>query len=163
MLEQRLRNRQPDALRGVGIVLGTALAAAAGSALCTRLEPLIGTLSSALFIAYGCAIAWFLLNWFAMSYVYTSNADCLRLCRAYGKRERFITDIWFNQVAAYGAPDEMKRRFPGASVTRVTRRQCAFEPLALAYKVDGRMRIAVLQPDDAMREHILTQIRSRKK
>lgn len=163
MLEQRLQNRQPDALRGIGVVLGAALAAAAGSALCTRLEPLIGTLSSALFIAYGCAIAWFLLYWFAMSFVYTSNADCLRLCRAYGKRERFIADIWFNQVAAYGTPDEMKRRFPGAHVTRATRRQCAFEPLALAYRAEGKTRIAVLQPDDAMRQHILAQIKSRKK
>ena len=163
MLEQRLQNRQPDAIQGIGVVLGAALAAFAGSALCTRLEPLIGAMSSALFIAYGCAVAWFLLNWFAMSYIYTASGDCLRLCRSYGKRERFIADIRFGQVTAYGAPEELKRRFPGARVVRATRRQCDFAPLALAYKADGRDCIAVLQPDDAMRAHIVAGIRGNKK
>ena len=159
MLEQRLQNRQPDAIRGIFVVLGIALAAFAGSALCTRLEPLIGTLSSVLFIAYGCAVAWFLLNWFVMCFIYTSNADCLRLCRSYGKRERFIADIRFSQVTAYGSPEELKKRFPHARVTRATRRQCPFAPLALAYTVSGKTAIAVLQPDDAMRAHLIEGIR----
>lgn len=163
MLEQRLQNRQPDAIQGIFVVLGIALAVIAGSALCTRLELLIGTLSSLLFIAYGCAVAWFLLNWFAMGFIYTANADCLRLCRCYGKRERFIADIWFNQVTAYGTLEEMKKRCPGARVMRATRRQCGFEPLALACKAGGRTAIAVIQPDDAMRRHVIDAIRARKK
>ena len=163
MLEQRLQNRQPDAIQGIGVVLGVVLAAVAGSMLCTWLAPLIGTLSSVLFIAYGCAVAWFLLNWFVMSYIYTATADCLRVCRAYGKRERFIVDIRFSDVAAYGTPEAMKQRFPGARAIRATRRQCGFAPLALAYKLDGRQYVAVLQPDDAMRAHIVAAIRGRKK
>lgn len=163
MLEQHVQNRQPDALRGVGVVLGAALAVMAGSALCTWLQGFIGTLASVLFIGYGCAVAWFMLNWFAMSYIYTANADCLRLCRAYGRRERFIADIRLSQVTAYGAPEDVKRRFPGARIIRATRRQCAFEPFALAWKADGRVNVAVLQPDDRMREHLISAIRGGKK
>ena len=93
MLEQRIRNRQPTGLQGFGLILLVALAVIAGSAFFTLLQRRIGALASALFIAYGCAIAWFLLDWYAMSFVYTATGDILRICRAYGKRERFAADI----------------------------------------------------------------------
>ena len=159
MLEQRIRNRQPDALRGAGLILLIALAVLAGSAFFTRLEPSIGTLSSVGFTAYGCAIAWFLLNWYVMRFIYTANADCLRICRAYGKRERFMADVWLNQVIAYGTPEEIRARFPGTHAARATRAQCAFEPLALAYKEGGRTAVIVIQPDEAMRRHIISHIK----
>ena len=62
MLKQSVHNRQPTALQGVGLILLIALAVFAGSAFFTLMQKRIGALSSALFIAYGCAIAWFLLN-----------------------------------------------------------------------------------------------------
>ena len=155
MLQQKLRNRQPTALQGVGLVLLIALAAMAGSAFFSLLERRIGVLASVLFIAYGCAIAWFLLDWYALSYVYTATDDCLRICRAYGKRERFAADVWLNRVVAWGAPDEMKRRYPQAKALHATRAQCPYEPLALVYQNSGGLAVAVIQPDDAMRRHIL--------
>lgn len=159
MLRQRIQNRQPNALQGLGLVALVALCVLAGSALFSRLEGRLGALSSALFIAYGCAIAWFLMNWFTMSFVYTANADCLRVCRAYGKRERFVTDVWLNQVLACGTPDEMKRRYPGAHVGRATRPQCPLEPLALAYRDSARTAILVIQPDAPMRAHLLAAVK----
>ena len=159
MLEQRVRNRQPTALQGVGLVLLIALAAMAGSAFFSLLERRIGVLASVLFIAYGCAIAWFLLDWYALSYVYTATDDCLRICRAYGKRERFAADVWLNRVVAWGAPDEMKRRYPQAKALHATRAQCPYEPLALVYQNSGGLAVAVIQPDDAMRRHILDAVR----
>ncbi|MBR1820080.1 MAG: hypothetical protein IJ769_00505 [Clostridia bacterium] len=163
MLQQKIQNRQPDALRGIGLVLLIALAAVAGSAFFSRLEARLGTLASLLFILYGCAIAWFLLNWYAMSFIYTATADCLRVCRAYGKRERFMADVWLNQVVAYGTPDEVKRRCPDAHATHATRSQCAFEPLALAYKEDGKTRVIVIQPDDALRAHLTKALKKNMK
>ena len=159
MLQQKLRNRQPTALQGVGLVLLIALAAMAGSAFFSLLERRIGVLASVLFIAYGCAIAWFLLDWYALSYVYTATDDCLRICRAYGKRERFAADVWLNRVVAWGAPDEMKRRYPQAKALHATRAQCPYEPLALVYQNSGGLAVAVIQPDDAMRRHILDTVR----
>ena len=163
MLEQRVRNRQPTALQGVGLILLIALAVLAGSAFFTLMQKRIGVLSSALFIAYGCAIAWALLNWYALTFVYTANADCLRVCRAYGKRERFMVDVWLNRVLAYGAPEDVKRRYPDARVYRATRSECAFEPLALAYRDSDRTAILVLQPDDAMRAFLLEHVSGKAK
>ena len=159
MLEQKLTNRQPTPLQGLGIIAGIAVAVVAGSMFFSRLEPRIGTLASVGFIAYGCAIAWFLLNWYVMGFVYTANADCLRVCRVYGKRERFMADIWLNQVIAYGTPEEMKARCPGAPVSHATKAQCEFEPLALAYRDSDKTAIIVLQPDDAMRKHLIAAIK----
>ena len=163
MLRQKIQNRQPRALEGVGVIALIALSVLAGSAFFSWLEGRLGKVASLLFIAYGCAIAWFLLNWYVMSFIYTANADCLRICRAYGKRERFMADVWLNQVFAYGTPEEMKQRCPDARMTQATRSQCALAPLALAYREDGKNRIAVIQPDDALREHLIRAIRARRK
>lgn len=162
MLEQRLHNRRPGALAGIGVVALIALAAAAGSAFFYRLLPRLGALASVGFIAYGCAIAWLVLDRYALEYVYAANADCLRVCRAYGKRERFLLDVWLNQVVAWGEPDALKQRFPDARVRRATREQCPFEPLALAYRSDGKVSILVLQPDETMRAHLIAAIREKK-
>ena len=109
MLRQTVTNRRPDALRGLGVIALTALAVIAGSAFFTRLGPTLGSAASMGFLLYGAAIAWFLLNWYVMGFVYTANDDCLRVCRFYGKRERFMADVWLNQLLASGAEEEMKR------------------------------------------------------
>ena len=162
MLRQTIQNRQPKGLQGAGLVLLVALAAVAGSAFFTRMQARLGAWASALFIAYGCAIAWFLLNWYALRFVYAANADCLRVCRAYGKRERFMVDVWLNQVVAYGAPDEVKQRCPDAPVSQATRAQCELAPLALAYKQDGKTSILVIQPDENMRAHLMGVLKKKK-
>lgn len=159
MLRQTIQNRQPKGLQGAGLVLLVALASIAGSAFFTRMQARLGAWASALFIAYGCAIAWFLLNWYALSFVYTATDDVLRICRAYGKRERFAADIWLNRVEAWGTPEAMKQRYPQAKVLNATRSQCEFEPLALVYRDSDALNIAVIQPDDAMRAHLLGAIR----
>ena len=159
MLVQKLRNRQPTALQGLGLVLLIALAAAAGSAFFTLMQRRIGVLASVLFIAYGCAIAWFLLNWYGLSYVYTATADCLRICRAYGKRERFLADVWLNRVVATGTLEAMKQRCPGARVIRATKAQCPFEPMALAFRDSDSTAILVIQPDEEMKRFLTEKIR----
>ena len=159
MHRQKIQNRQPSALQGIGLVLIVALAAVAGSAFFSRLESRLGTTASLLFILYGCAIAWFLLDWYALSFVYTATNDVLRICRAYGKRERFAADIWLNRVVAWGSPEDMKQRYPQARVLKATRAQCEYEPLALVYKDSDSLAAAVIQPDDAMRKHLLEAIK----
>ena len=159
MLEQTLRNRQPNALQGLGLIALVALAVLAGSAFFSLMQKYIGTLASVGFIAYGCVVAWFLLNWYVMGFIYTSNRDCLRVCRVYGKRERFMTDVWLNQVISYGTLEDMKRRVPRARIYRATRAQCEYGTLALAYKESGKPAIIVIQPDEAMRKHLIESIK----
>ena len=162
MLQQKVQNRQPDALRGVVIILGIAVAVLAGSALFSRLQALIGTLASVGFILYGCAVAWFLMNWYVLGFIYTTAGGVLRVCRFYGKRERFMIDVRMDDVQAYGTPEEMKQRFPGARVSRATKPQCPLAPLALAHRTAGGTAILVIQPDDAMRKRLLADIRARR-
>ena len=162
MLEQKLRNRQPGKIEGIGLIALIALAIVAGSLFFSRLAPRIGATASLGFIGYGGVIAWLVLDRYVLCYVYTANADCLRVCRAYGKRERFMVDVWLNRVLACGTPEEMKQRFPNARVSRATRSQCPFEPLALAYQDSDRTAILVLQPDEAMRKHLTEAVRSRR-
>ena len=154
MLQQKLQNPQPDALRGIGIIALTALAVVVGSAAFSRLATRIGTLASLGFIAYGCFIAWWLLNRYILAFSYTATADVLRVCRVYGKRERFMTDVYLSTIQAWGSEEDMKRRFPGARVERATRDRCDLQPLALAYKFDGKTMILVIQPDEPMRRHL---------
>ena len=161
MLEQRISNPQPGALQGAGIVLLIALAALAGNALFGWMGRWLGALASVGFILYGCVIAWMLMDRFALSFVYTANADCLRVCRAYGKRERFMVDVWLNQVLAYGSLDDMKKRFPGARMAHATRTGCPLSPLALAYQADKKTAILVIQPDDALRAHLIQTVRGK--
>lgn len=154
MLQQKLQNPRPDALRGVGTIALTALAVFAGSAAFSRLSARIGSLASLGFIAYGCFIAWWLLDRYILAFSYTATADVLRVCRVYGKRERFMADVYLSTIRAWGSEEDMKRRFPGARVERATRDRCALQPLALAYTFDGKTMILVIQPDEAMRRHL---------
>lgn len=154
MLRQELRNPRPDALRGAGVVALAVLAVLGGSAVFSRLAARLGSLASVGFIAYGCAVAWWLLNRYVLGFVYTASADCLRVCRVYGKRERFMLDVWLNTLLAWGSEEDMKGRFPGAHVDRATRARCPLPPLALAYRRDGKPAILVIQPDEAMRRHL---------
>ena len=162
MLEQKIRNRQPDALRGAALILVVALLIILASSLFTRLERALGSLSSVGFIAFGCLAAWALLDWFVLGFIYTANADCLRVCRFYGKRERFMADVWFNSVVGYGDPEEIRKRFPSARFSRATKRQCPHAPFALAYRSDGKLRALVIQPDEAMKAHLLECLKRRK-
>ena len=155
MIEQRIQNRSLQGWRGIALVLATALAVVLGSSLLHALEPRIGTASSVLFIAYGCAIAWFLLHWFVMGFIYHCDGSCLRVYRVYGKRRRPMLEIWLNSVRACGEPEEMKRRFPGARMQRAVRRECPIAPLALAWNDGGKAALLLFQPDDAMRAAVM--------
>ena len=159
MLQQKLSNRRPTALGGVGLVALILLAAVAGSMFFTRLAARLGALASLGFIAYGCAIAWFLLSWYGMSFIYTATPDCLRVCRAYGKRERFLADVWLNRVVATGTLEAMKQRCPGARVIRATKAQCPFEPMALAFRDSDSTAILLIQPDEEMKRFLTEKIR----
>ena len=159
MREQIVQNRQPRWWEGILIVLAIALLVLAGNAVFSWLALRIGTLASLLFLVYGFGVAWLLQFWFVMRFIYTANNDALRVCRLYGKRERFMTDVWFNTVVAWGTPEEVRARCPHARVSRATRRQCGFAPFALAYKDDARLAMLILQPDDAMKAHLIERLR----
>ena len=161
MLEQTVQNKPPTPLRGIAIVGLTAAAILLGAKAFGGLERWIGQASSLCFIVYGALIALFLMNRYVMGYHYAASDNVMRVSSSYGRYRRFICDIWFNRVKAWGAPETVRGRCPGARITRCVRHGCDLEPLALAWTSGDRMEILVFQPDAAMRAHILGRLKKR--
>ena len=159
MIEQRVEGPALRGLRGVGLIALVAAALFVGSAAFSCLERYIGNLSSLLFILCGCAVAWLLLNRYVLGFVYTCANGCLRICRAYGKRERFMLDVWLNGIRACGELEDIRNRFPGAKVHRATKSNCPIPPLAVAFNDAGRTAILLLQPDAPLKDVIVGAVR----
>ena len=161
MLEQTVQNRRPTPVEGLLIIAATVAAILLGSTLFGWLERWIGHAASLCFLVYGALIAIFLMNRYVMAYHYAASDDVLRLSHSYGRYRRFICDVWLNRVKAAGAPDELRRRFPDARVTRCAKPKCDLAPLALAWTSEGKTEIVVIQPDDALRAHLMARTKKR--
>lgn len=159
MFQQKIQRRSLDGLRGILVVLAVMAAAILGSAFFSLLGTRIDSPASILFILYCCGIAWFLMNRYIMGFIYTTDGNCLRIVRTYGKRERFMCDIWLNAVTAYGDPEEVRSRFPGARVDRATKSQCDLAPFAMAYKDAGKQAIIIIQPNDELKAMIIEKLK----
>jgi len=152
---QVVKDESLRGFKGTLVVIGVLAASMLGSAFFTHLGKTIGNVSSIAFIAYCCLIAWFLLSYYIMGFVYAVSDDCLRICRTYGKRERFLCDVWLNTVQAYGDPQEVRTRFPEARIENAVKKQCGLAVFAIAYKTDGKTVILHIQPDDEMKKKLL--------
>lgn len=159
MLRQKLQNPPLSPLRGVGVVLGALAAAVLGSAFFSRLAERVGSAASLGFIGYGIAIAGLMMFRYVLAFQYEADDRCLRVSRLYGRYVRPMTDIWLNSVVAYGDEADVRKRYPGASVSRATRAHCDLKPFAMAHKSGGKIVITVVQPDDRLREHLLKQMK----
>ena len=147
MIEQRVSGPKLQGIRGVLLIAIVALAVFLGSAFFDFLGRYIGNTSSLLFIVYGILIAWLLMDYYVQGFIYTCQNGCIRVCRTYGKRERHLTDIWLNGVKAFGAPEEMKARFPEAKAQRATKRNCSLKTVAVVYNDAGQTAMLLMQPD----------------
>lgn len=155
MIQQRVSHRSLQGWRGVALIAVIALGVILDSNLFYYLGRWIGNAASLMFILFGMGVAWFLLNRYVMSFVYTCDGSCLRVRRAYGRYERQMADIWLNGIQRCGTLEDVKRRCPGARVQRAVKPECPIEPLAVAYNDAGRTAIMVLQPEDALRQVIV--------
>jgi len=159
MIQQRIERRSLDGIRGILVVLAVMAAAILGSAFFTFLGSRIGSPASILFILYCCGIAWFLMNRYVLSFIYTTDGSCLRIARKYGKRERFMCDIWLSSVTAYGDPESVKQKVPGARIDRAIKSQCDLPQFAMAYKDAGKQAIIIIQPNEEMKKVILEKLK----
>ncbi len=163
MYRQNVHGEPLSGLKGILVVLGVLAAALLGSAFFTLLGKRIGNAASIAFIAYCCLLAWFLLNYYIMGFVYAVGGGCLRICRTYGKRERFMCDVWLNMVQAYGEPEEVQKKFPDAKIEKAVKQRCELPVFAVAYKTDGKIAIMHIQPDDTMKEKLLEGLRKKQR
>lgn len=115
------------------------------------LIPLIGSAPCEIaFWVIGAAVAWWFLRRFVVKYSYTLTEDVLRLNSMYGKRERFLADIYLNRMLYVGSPEEAKRRNPDAKVMRVRHSACKIPLTAIAYKTSDGVAIALIQAEDEL-------------
>lgn len=160
MIAQRIEHPPLKGWRGVALILVIAAGVVALSNLCAALERVIGSLyASLLFILSGMGVAGFLLNWYVLGFLYAMDGSRLRVSRVYGRRERPMADIWLNSIQACGAPDDMRRRFPGARVHRAVKQTCPLAPMAVAYRDAGRAAILVIQPNDELRQALVRAVK----
>ena len=125
MLEQKVQNPPLKPLQGIGVVLAALAAAVLGSTLFSALMARVGSIAS------------------------------IGFSRLYGRYARPMVDVWFTSVLAYGAPEEVRARFPSAPVNRATRPHCALETFAMAHTSEGRTVVTLVQPDERLRAHLL--------
>ena len=163
MYRQEVKGKPLSGFKGILVVFGVLAAAMLGSAFFTLLEKRIGNAASIGFIVYCCLLAWFLLTYYIMGFVYAIGGGCLRICRTYGKRERFMCDVWLNTVQAYGNPEDVQKKFPGARLEKALKPRCEIPVFALAYKSDDKTVILHIQPDDKMKEQLIAGLRKKQR
>ena len=149
---QKVRNSKPGALKGLGIVAGIFAALFVITFITQMLIPFIGEgLSSLLFWGCGTLIALWTMRRFVLTYSYGLGTNVLRVTFAYGRYERVMVDLYFNNILNAGTLSDMTARYPSARVNRATRPGCDIEPLAVAARDNGVVSIYLLQPDEIIR------------
>ena len=160
---QKIR-RRTTALQGILAILAAVAAVALDGFLTSRLRPLLGgPIAAALFWIVGVVLALVMMRRFVLSYAYLLAPGMVRVSFAYGRMERLMLDLYLNNVRYIGTLEEMKKRCPGARVTRATLPDAAYAPLAVAHRDDGKMAILLISPDDEIREALEKTVRARKK
>lgn len=152
---QKIRNRKLGALKGLGVVLAIFAALFVVTFITQLLIPFIGEgPSSLLFWGVGALIALWTMRRFVLTYSYGLGTNVLRVTFAYGRYERVMADLYFNNILNAGALDDMRARYPNAKVNRATRPGCEIKHLAVAAKDNGVVSIYLLQPDRVIREKL---------
>ena len=149
---QKVRNRPLKAIQGLGVVLGIFAALFLLTFITQILTPFIGELAaSVIFWGLGALVALWTMRRFVLTYSYALGSNLVRISHAYGRYERVMVDLYFNNILNAGTLDDMRARYPGARVNRATRPGCDIEPLAVAARDNGVTAIYLLQPDDVIR------------
>ena len=126
------------------------------------LVPFVGrTVSEIFFWLVGALIAWWFLRTYVVKISYEMTEDVLRLCRMYGKRERFIADIYLNRLLYVGTLEEAKKKNPTAKIVRALQATSKIPVTAVAYKTSSDTCIALIQADEQLKARLLQRIQKK--
>lgn len=157
-MKQIVSHKKIKPLAGVLIILCLIAGLLALDYLLGFLVPLVGrTIAEVVFWLIGALVAWWFLRTYVVKYSYEMNEDLLRLNRMYGKRERFIADIYLNRMLFVGTLEEAKKRNPNAKVVRALQCTSKLPVTAIAYKTSSDISIALIQAD----EQLLARLKER--
>lgn len=105
------------------------------------------TAASIGFWIIGILLALYVLRVYVVRYGYEIDGGVLRLTRSYGKRERFIEDIYLRQIVFTGAPAAAKKRWPENRRVRALYCRSELPTLAVVYKSGDGVKTALIQAD----------------
>ena len=112
-------------------------------------------LASIAFWIFGGVIALYLLRRFIMEYEYVFEGINFRIYRIYsGIRPREAVNIITRSIEAVGTPEEIEGKFPGSHPSVFTRTKSGMDVYAVAYRIDGRLKVVHIQPDGNMLEKL---------
>lgn len=155
MHTQKVCNRPLKPLQGVAVVLGIFAVLFVLTFITQLIAPFTGEVSATIvFWGVGALVALWTMRRFVLSYSYALGTNVIRVSHAYGRYERVMVDLYFNNILNAGSLDDMRARYPGARVNRATRPGCDIEPLAVAARDNGVTAIYLLQPDEVIREKL---------
>ena len=163
-MKQIVAHKKLSALQGVALVLGLlALLVFLNYVVLGLLSTYVGNNASSLaFWALGGLIAWAVLRIYIVKYSYELGDEVLRLNRMYGKRERHIEDIYLNRLLAVSTPEEVRKRYPNAKRVKAVHIKGENPVTAVVYRDSTGTRVALIQPDDAMRGQLVDCLKKNK-
>ena len=164
-MKQVVGHKKLNDLAGIALILGLVaalillnylvidlLAARAGA-----------TAASIGFWVLGGLLAWLVLRVYIVTYSYEIGADVLRLCRHYGKRERFIEDVYLNQIEFVGTVEEAKAKYPRAKTVSAVHGSEKTPITAIVYKTADGERLARIQANEELKKLLVEQVKANRK
>lgn len=113
------------------------------------------SIASIAFWAFGGVIALYLMRAFIMGYEYSIEGLSFRICRVYGSgKPREALTIVTRSIEAIGTPEEIQGKYPSSHPSVFIRKKSGLEVVAVAYSVDGRLKVIHIQPDEAFRQRL---------
>ncbi len=159
-MRQRLANPKLKWWQGILLILGIVTILLAGQFAAAAYTYLSGfenapLQASIVFWILGAVLALGIVRNFIMEYEYTLEGLTLRIDRIYGgMRPRMATQIITRKITFVGSPEDAQKKYTGAHPSNYTRARADIEVLVVAYEDDKGIRLANMQPDEALRARL---------
>lgn len=162
-MKQTVAHKKMSALHGLLVVAGlVAVLVALNYLVLGFLATHIGNgASSIAFWVLGVLIAWSVLRVYIVKYNYEMDDEVLYLSRSYGKRERYIDNVYLNRLVFMGAPGEAKKRFPNAARVKACHVKGEDSVVALVYSASDGNRIALFQPNEEIKAALRARLKEK--
>lgn len=90
-----------------------------------------------------------------MEYCYTVSDGRLTLERVFGQHTKVLLHVPLSDITEFGGEAELRARHPQIKNAMVlAMKSCALERMAIAYKQDGQLQMAIFQPDEQMKKAV---------
>lgn len=160
-MKQIVAHKKLGALQGILIVLGlVALLLFINYVAIALLARFLGYTAATLgFWILGGLVAWQVLRVYIVSFVYWLDEDVLRLSRKYGRRERFIEDIYLNNLLYIGSFEDAKKRYPQAKKISAVHAGTKDPITAVVFSTSSDTRIARIQASDELKAKLVARMK----